>query len=71
MSQPIPEGLTPRQLGVRLDAVDSARLKRMEDATGVEAVSIARNALRAVLDYYEKHGRVVYPIVVTDSKDAK
>lgn len=57
-----------RQVGIRFDAAANARLTRFEASTGVEAVTLARNATLACLDFFEQHGYLSFPIVVVPKK---
>ncbi len=43
-----------RTLGIRLDEKTNARLEQFEQATLIEGVSLARAALIAALDSYER-----------------
>jgi hypothetical protein len=52
-----------RQLGLRLDERDAARLAAFE-RTGVEGVSLARAALQACLNFFEEHGYLSLPLEI-------
>ena len=59
-----------RILGIRLDAIDDERITRFEKATHIEAVSLARAALKAALTRFEATGTLVLPLRIADaSKD--
>lgn len=56
-----------RTLGLRLDSVDAERVAKFEQETTIEAVSLARAALKAALDYYEANGEISIPLRLTIS----
>lgn len=62
-------------IGVRVDSETDGRLARFEHDTGVERVTLARNALLAALDYYERKGRISFPLILVepnrDSSDSR
>jgi hypothetical protein len=60
-----------RQVGIRFDAAANARLTRFEQSTGVEAVTLARNATLACLDFFEQHGYLSFPIVVVPKNETE
>jgi hypothetical protein len=53
-------------IGVRVDPATDARLAKFETETGVERVTLARNAMLAALDYYEKRGRISFPLLLIE-----
>jgi hypothetical protein len=59
-----------RTLGLRLDAIDDARLTRFEQATHIEGVSLARAALKAALDQFERKGSLTLPLQIIDAPAA-
>lgn len=60
----------PRNLGLRLDEATTADLDAFEAATGVEATTLARNALRACLDYWKAHGKISFPLRLVEAGPA-
>jgi len=56
-----------RILGIRLDQKTNARLVRFENATLIEGVSLARAALIAALETYERHGSLTLPLKIISS----
>lgn len=60
-----------RILGIRLDSIDAERVKRFEDTTHIEGVSLARAALKAALARFEETGSLSLPLrVVEDAAQA-
>lgn len=58
-----------RNLGLRLDEKDTADLNSFEEATGIEATTLARAALRACLAYWRRTGNISFPLrIVEESK---
>jgi hypothetical protein len=53
-----------RILGIRLDQKTNARLVRFENTTLIEGVSLARAALIAALETYERHGSLTLPLKI-------
>lgn len=53
---------TSRNLGVRLDSITTSRLLALENSTGIDGVTVAREGLKAVLDYFEAHGQLIFPL---------
>jgi len=53
-------------IGVRVDEATDARLAKFERETGVERVTLARNAMIAALDYYDRAGRISFPLVLVE-----
>lgn len=51
-------------IGLRVDDAEIARLKRFSQKTGIEAVTLARAALAAALDYFDQHGRITLPLQI-------
>lgn len=51
-------------LGVRIDQATEKRLERFESVTKVEAVTLARAALDAALDYFDENGGIRFPLVI-------
>jgi hypothetical protein len=49
-------------IGVRVDEGVDQRLLHFEAKTGIERVTLARNALLAALDFYEVNGRITFPL---------
>ena len=47
------------------------RLLRFESETGIERVTLARNALVAALSFYEKHGVISFPLQVVANRAAQ
>lgn len=60
-----------RTLGVRLDATDTARISKFEAETNIEAVSLARAALKAALTAFETTGHLSLPLYVTDQPSSE
>jgi len=58
-----------RTLGLRLDAVDDARLTRFEEATAIEGVSLARAALKAALTQFERKGSLTLPLQIVEAAE--
>ena len=58
----------PRNLGVRLDPALTERLARIEQKTGVNGATIARNAIEAALNYFDKHGKLIFPLHIVDDE---
>ena len=56
-----------RILGIRLDEKTDERLRRFEDATLIEGVSLARAALIASLDSYEANESLTLPLKIVSS----
>jgi hypothetical protein len=57
-------------LGVRIDDETRARVERYESRTNSSGASLARAALVAALDHYEKNGeRITFPIRVLPDED--
>ena len=55
----------PRQLGVRLDLRTTQRVATLEKETGIDAVTVIKRALDAALDYFDVHGFIVFPLLMT------
>jgi len=53
-------------IGIRVDPEVDGRLSVFETSTGIERVTLARNAMLAALDFYEKHGRISFPLHVVE-----
>jgi hypothetical protein len=53
-------------IGVRVDQEVDRRLLDFEANTGIERVTLARNALLAALDFYEANGRITFPLQVIE-----
>lgn len=53
-------------IGVRIDEATDLRLSEFEKRTGVERVTLARNAMLAALLYYETTGRISFPLVLVE-----
>jgi len=51
-----------RNLGLRLDEADTADLEDFEKGSGIEATTLARNALRACLAYWKQHKKISFPL---------
>ena len=51
-----------RNLGLRLDEADTADLNDFEQGSGIEATTLARNALRACLAYWKQHKKISFPL---------
>ena len=51
-------------IGLRVEDAEMARLKRFTSKTGIEAVTLARAALAAALDYFDKHGKITLPLQI-------
>jgi hypothetical protein len=47
-----------RNLGLRLDEDDTKDLEDFERGSGIEATTLARNALRAGLAYWKQHKKI-------------
>lgn len=56
-----------RTLGIRLDATDTQRIDKFEMTTHIEAVSLARAALKAALTTFEATGSLTLPLRISDS----
>lgn len=56
-----------RIIGIRVEEGVFERLTRMEESTGMEKVSLARTALMAVLDDYERTRVLRLPLRITSS----
>jgi hypothetical protein len=55
---------TARTLSIRLDQTDTQHLADFEDRTGVDGVTLGRNALRACLAYFQAGGTITFPLVL-------
>lgn len=64
-----PKTLKDKTLGVRIDADTVQRLEEFQERTGVEPVTLTRNAMLAALDYFEEHGTIVFPIRMVTALD--
>jgi hypothetical protein len=53
-----------RTLSIRLDATETENLAKFEQATGIDGVSLGRNALRACLTYFQQGGTITFPLVL-------
>lgn len=53
-----------KPLGTRVDEAFDARISAMERGTGVARATIMRTAMEAVVDYYEEHGGISFPLKV-------
>jgi hypothetical protein len=54
-------------LSTRVDKDLLERLDKFERETLVEKASLVRASLTAVLDHYDQHGSIVFPLIVVDS----
>lgn len=63
-----------RNLGLRLDEQDTRDLEDFERGSGIEATTLARNAVRACLAYWKQHKKISFPLrlveAAADSKSA-
>lgn len=57
-------------IGMRVDQETERRLAHFEQVTGVESVTLARNATIAALDYFETHGRISFPLILIEPPGA-
>ena len=55
-------------IGVRVDGEVDERLQHFEANTGIERVTLARNALLAALNFYEKNGKISFPLRVIEGE---
>lgn len=55
---------TVRNLALRLDKKQAARLDAFESTTGVEGTTLARNALDAALKHFETYGSISFPMTI-------
>jgi hypothetical protein len=53
-----------RTLSIRLDATENENLTKFEETTGIDGVSLGRNALRACLTYFQHGGTITFPLVL-------
>lgn len=53
-------------IGIRVDQEVDERLLNFEAATGIERVTLARNAMLAALDFFDRNGRVSFPLRVIE-----
>jgi hypothetical protein len=53
-----------RTLSIRLDATETENLAKFEDTTGIDGVSLGRNALRACLTYFQQGGTITFPLIL-------
>ena len=53
-----------RTLSIRLDAADTASLQDFEGRTGIDGVTLGRNALRACIKYFQAGGTITFPLVL-------
>lgn len=56
-----------RNLGLRLDETDTADLEDFEKGSGIEATTLARNALRACLAYWKQHKKISFPLRLVEA----
>ena len=56
-----------RNLGLRLDEADTADLEDFEKGSGIEATTLARNALRACLAYWKQHKKISFPLRLVEA----
>lgn len=54
-------------IGVRVDEEVNRRLLQFESETGIERVTLARNAMIAALKFYEKNRRISFPLKVVEA----
>jgi len=59
-----------RTLGIRLDETDAQRLAHFEATTQIEAVSLARAALKAALNTFDEHGTLTLPLYIVTQNPA-
>lgn len=55
-------------IGVRVDVHTDTRLSRFEAETGVERVTLARNAILAALIYYDETGKISFPLRMVEPR---
>lgn len=60
-----------RNLGLRLDENDTKDLELFERTTGIEATTLARNALRACIAYWKQHGKISFPLRLVEIDQAR
>ena len=58
---------SPRNMGLRLDPILSSTLAEFENSTGVEGTTLARNSLKAALTYWQQHGHISFPLVLSEA----
>jgi hypothetical protein len=54
-----------RTLSIRLDTQDAADLADFEQRTGIDAVSLGRNAIRACIAHFKQGGSIAFPLHLT------
>lgn len=59
-----------RNLGLRLDENDTRDLEDFERGSGIEATTLARNALRACLAYWKQHQKISFPLRLVEAASA-
>lgn len=59
---------TARNLAIRLTPELAERLRNLENATGIEGVTLGRILLNAALDYFENHEELPLPLAVVPLK---
>lgn len=60
-----------RNLGLRFDEQDTKDLDLFERSTGIEATTLARNATRACLAYWKKHGKISFPLRLIEAASSE
>lgn len=60
-----------RTLSIRLDAAETENLAKFEKETGIDGVSLGRNALRACLAYFNEGGTITFPLVLSPASATK
>lgn len=55
-------------IGVRVDEEVDERLLHFEAKTGIERVTLARNALLAALNFYEENGKISFPLQIIEGE---
>lgn len=56
-------------VGVRIDETLKERLKMFESFTGIPPALLARSALEAALDFFEKKRSITFPLVCMSQDD--
>lgn len=54
-------------MGIRIDADLEERLQNIQDQTGVEKATIARECIKAAVEYVERTGKLTFPLRIVDN----
>jgi hypothetical protein len=58
-----------RTLSIRLDTTDAADLADFEQRTGIDGVTLGRNAIRACIAYFKAGGSIAFPLHLTPKSE--